>query len=168
MIKPWWRFSLCFQNDSSRCHFFTLYTILLLKASTCLFLLLQPAFKKKKKKSREQIVKHSREKRFGKSSYFKNVLSKTLIRLSPYSLFSFCLKIFFRVQLIYNVVLVSGAQQSESAIHIHICTLFQILFPYRPLQTIESRVPSTVPCAIQQVLVDYFIYSNVYMLIPNS
>ena len=131
MIKPWWRFSLCFQNDSSRCHFFTLYTILLLKASTCLFLLLQPAFKKKKKKSREQIVKHSREKRFGKSSYFKNVLSKTLIRLSPYSLFSFCLKIFFRVQLIYNVVLVSGAQQSESAIHIHICTLFQILFPCR-------------------------------------
>ena len=29
--------------------------------------------------------------------------------------------------MIYNVVLVSGVQQSESVIHIHISTLFQIL-----------------------------------------
>ena len=33
-------------------------------------------------------------------------------------------KIFIGVQLIYNVVLVSGVQQSESVIHIHISTLF--------------------------------------------
>ena len=46
--------------------------------------------------------------------------------------------IFIGVQLIYNVVLVSGVQQSESAIHIHISTLFQILFPYRSLQSIEQ------------------------------
>ena len=33
-------------------------------------------------------------------------------------------KIFIGVELIYNVVLVSGVQQSESVIHIHISTLF--------------------------------------------
>ena len=38
---------------------------------------------------------------------------------------------------IYNVVLVSGVQQSDSVIHIHIFFLFQILFPYRLLQNIE-------------------------------
>ena len=46
------------------------------------------------------------------------------------------------VQLIYNVVLISGVQQSESVIHIHISTLFffQIVFPYRPLHSIEFPV----------------------------
>ena len=37
----------------------------------------------------------------------------------------------------YNVVLVSGAQHSDSVIHIHIFILFQILFPNRSLQSIE-------------------------------
>ena len=41
------------------------------------------------------------------------------------------------VQLIYNVVLASGVQQSDPVIHIHISILFQILFPYRLLQNIE-------------------------------
>ena len=36
-----------------------------------------------------------------------------------------------------NDVLVSTAQQSESVIQIHIFTLFQILFPYWSLQSIE-------------------------------
>ena len=34
--------------------------------------------------------------------------------------------------------LVSDIQKSESAIQIHTPTLFQIIFPYRPLQSIES------------------------------
>ena len=38
--------------------------------------------------------------------------------------------------MIYSVVLVSGVQQSDSVIHIHISILFQILFPYRLLQII--------------------------------
>ena len=42
------------------------------------------------------------------------------------------------VYLIYSVVLVSGVQQSEQVIHIHISILFQILFPYRSLQSIEQ------------------------------
>ena len=45
--------------------------------------------------------------------------------------------IFIGVYLIYNVVLVSGVQQSESVIHTLKSTLFQILFPYRLLQNIE-------------------------------
>ena len=49
------------------------------------------------------------------------------------------IKIFIGVWLIYNVVLASGVQQSESDIHIHIVILFQILFPDdRSLQSIEQ------------------------------
>ena len=50
------------------------------------------------------------------------------------------LNIFIGVQLIYNVVLVSGVPQSESVIHIlYIYPLFfKILLPYRPLQSIQQ------------------------------
>ena len=51
--------------------------------------------------------------------------------------FFFLYKNFFRVELIYNVVLVSGVQQIDSVIHKHISILFQILFSYRLLQNIE-------------------------------
>ena len=59
----------------------------------------------------------------------------------PQWLFAFILTsllIFIGVQLLYNIVLVSTVQQSESAICIHISTLFQIPFPYRSLQSIEQ------------------------------
>ena len=49
----------------------------------------------------------------------------------------FLQKIFIGVELIYNVVLVSGVQRSDSVIHIHISTLFQIIFHYRLLQVGE-------------------------------
>ena len=42
------------------------------------------------------------------------------------------------VQFTNNVVLVSGAQESDSVIHIHVSTLFQILFPFRLLQNTEQ------------------------------
>ena len=45
-------------------------------------------------------------------------------------------KIFIGVQFIYIVVLVSAVQQNESIKHLHISTLFKILFSYRPLQSI--------------------------------
>ena len=38
--------------------------------------------------------------------------------------------------LINNVVLVSGVQQSDSVIPLHVSILFQILFPFRLLQSI--------------------------------
>ena len=40
--------------------------------------------------------------------------------------------------MINNVVLVSGVQQSESVIHIHVSILFQILFPFGLLHNIEQ------------------------------
>ena len=46
-------------------------------------------------------------------------------------------KKFTGVSLTYNDVLVSGIQQSESVIHVHISVLFLLLFPYRLLQSIE-------------------------------
>ena len=52
---------------------------------------------------------------------------------------AYLFKNFIGVELIYNV-LVSGVPKSESVIHIHISTLFfffKILFPHRPLQSIE-------------------------------
>ena len=50
--------------------------------------------------------------------------------------------------MINNVVLVSGVQQSDSVIHIHVSFLFQVLFPFRLLQNIEqSSLCYTVgPC----------------------
>ena len=44
------------------------------------------------------------------------------------SFFFFNFLFYIGVQLINNVVLVSGVQQSDSVIHIHVPILFQILF----------------------------------------
>ena len=43
---------------------------------------------------------------------------------------------FIELQLFYKVVIISPIQQSDSAIHIHISILSQILFPYRLSQNI--------------------------------
>ena len=51
---------------------------------------------------------------------------------------------FIGVELIYNVVLVAGVQQSDSVIHIHVFILFQI-FTHIGYYRILSRVP----CALQ-------------------
>ena len=50
--------------------------------------------------------------------------------------------------MINKAVLVSGVQQSDSVIHIHVSILFQILFPFRLSQNIEqSSLCYTVgPC----------------------
>ena len=50
--------------------------------------------------------------------------------------------------MINNVVLVSGVQQSDSVIRIHVSTLFQVLSPFRLSQNIEqSSLCYTVgPC----------------------
>ena len=47
-------------------------------------------------------------------------------------------KNFIRIQLIYNIMLISGVLQSDSDIYIHIFILFQILCPYKLLQNIEQ------------------------------
>ena len=40
-------------------------------------------------------------------------------------------------------MLVSGVQQNESVTHIHISTLFKILFPYRPLRFFKNSLASS-------------------------
>ena len=105
--------------------------------------------------------------------------------MHPFFLFVCFLNIFklsfIGVQLIYNVALVSAVQQSESVIHIHISTLFQILFPYRSLQSIEQSSLSYTEGSFffpslfiylfilsRFLLVIYFIHISVYMSIPIS
>ena len=41
--------------------------------------------------------------------------------------------------MIYNVVLVSGVQQSDSVIHTHVSFFFSKMFPFRLLQNIEQN-----------------------------
>ena len=62
----------------------------------------------------------------------------------PFSNFQFYIELY----LINNVVIVSGVQQSDSVIHIHVSILFQILFPFRLLHNTEqSSLCYTVgPC----------------------
>ena len=52
--------------------------------------------------------------------------------------------------LIYNVVLLSSVQQSDSVIHMHISILSQIIFPYRLLQNTEksSLCYTLGPCCL--------------------
>ena len=64
--------------------------------------------------------------------------------------------------MIYNVVLVSGVQQSDLVIHISI--FFQILFPYRYSQSIEcSSLCYTVgPCWLSILYIVVCIYRNLH------
>ena len=57
--------------------------------------------------------------------------------------------------MIYNVVLVSGIQQSDLVIHTNISNLFQVLFPFRSLKNTIGH------CWL-------FKYSSMYMSTPNS
>ena len=66
----------------------------------------------------------------------------------------FLKKFFIGLQLIYNVVLLSAVQQSESVIHTHISGLFLDFFSHIG----HYRVLSRVPRAIQQVLISYLFY----------
>ena len=65
----------------------------------------------------------------------------------------------------YNVASVSGVQQSDSVIHKHIATLFQILSPYSLLQNIEldSLCYTVGPCCLS-----VFYIIGVYLLISDS
>ena len=62
--------------------------------------------------------------------------------------------LYIGAELINNVVLVSGVQQSNSVIHIHMPILFQILFLFMLLQNIEqSSLCYTVgPCWLSVLL----------------
>ena len=72
--------------------------------------------------------------------------------------------IFIGVQLIYNVVLVSAVQQSESVIHIHVSTLLDC-FPIQAITEYRDEFPVLYS---RSLLVIYFIDSRVYMSVPIS
>ena len=57
----------------------------------------------------------------------------------------------------------SGVQQRESVTHRHISVLFRF-FSHIGYYTVLSRLP----CALQQVLVTYFICNRVYMSILEA
>ena len=48
-------------------------------------------------------------------------------------------------------MLVSGVQQSDSVIPIHVSVLFQMLFPFRLLQNIEQMEDCLLGCCIAGV-----------------
>ena len=65
-------------------------------------------------------------------------------------------------------MLVSGVQQSDIVIHIHVSVLFQILFPFRLLQSIEqSSLHYTVcPCWLSILFYFFkFIYLFIYLFL---
>ena len=63
-------------------------------------------------------------------------------------------------KLIYNIVLVSGVQHRDSVMHIY-TSVFR-LFSFK----VYYKIMSGVPCAIQQVLVDYLFYVPFPVLWP--
>ena len=71
-------------------------------------------------------------------------------------------------------MLVPGVGQSDVVIHTHtytyICvSVYIYMFFFRSFFIIGSyKILNIVPCAIQDVLVVYFIYNSMHMLIPNS
>ena len=69
----------------------------------------------------------------------------------------FLKKIFIRVQLIYNGVLVSGIQQIDSVIHMHIFIPLQILSHLG-----YHKILSRVPCVVQQALAGYLFHMQWY------
>ena len=93
-----------------------------------------------------------------------DIIPKITVTLSIF-FFKFNFLFYIVVQLIYNVVLVSGVQQSDSVTHTHIPIFFRFfsLIGY-------YKILSIVACAIQQILVGYLFYIQqcVYMLITNS
>ena len=52
--------------------------------------------------------------------------------------------------MINTIVLVSGVQQTDSVLYMHVSILFQILFPLGCY-----RILKRVPCAIQEVSVGF-------------
>ena len=69
-------------------------------------------------------------------------------------LFYFFDLIFIEVYLLYNAVLVSTAQQSESAAHAHTSPLFRISFPFRSPRSTEQSL------CTQEIVVTYLFYAQ--------
>ena len=69
-----------------------------------------------------------------------------------------------------SVVLISGVQQSDSVIHIHVSILYQVLSPIRLLQNIEQSSLYYTVCGLYlflpHVIFSSVIYTSNSMIIP--
>ena len=72
---------------------------------------------------------------------------------------------FIGVEVTYNVVFVSGVQQSKSAIWIRIYPFFFRFFPHIGYHSVLNRFPQAIG---RSLLPNSFVYSSVYMPIPTS
>ena len=69
-----------------------------------------------------------------------------------------------KVELLYNVVLVSAAQQSESAICTHMSTLFWISFPFRSPPNAEESSRCCPVCSYSSCI----LYTAMYICQSHS
>ena len=110
----------------------------------------------------DYVQEHHKTAENGKTLFFFNHQCSRFLLI--YSLLF--LLIFIGVQLLYNVVLVSAVQPSESVIHIHISPLFWISFPFRsPQSTEQSSLCYAVGSHQLSIL---YIVVYIYMSIPIS
>ena len=84
----------------------------------------------------------------------------------PFFYLIFVLFFLIEVQLIYDVVLVSGVQQSDLVSHIYMFIF--IFFPILIYYKILAIVPWLYSRTFVVVVLFYFVYSSVCLLIPNS
>ena len=90
-------------------------------------------------------------------------ITKIPLVIAPYTFFLFKL-IFIGVQLLYNVLLVSAVQQSESAIPKHVTPPFWISFPFRSPQCIKQ----SCLCYTHYVLINYLFYTQYQQCVNPS
>ena len=95
-------------------------------------------------------------------TYLENCSRIAHVELPYFFLFFFV--IFIEVKLIYNVVLASDIQQSESVVHMHIPTYIWTL----PIQAVTEYQVEFPVLYSRSLLVIYFIYSSVDMSVPVS
>ena len=77
---------------------------------------------------------------------------------------------FFKMELIYNVVLISNLQQNDSVLHYMCVYIYIYIFFFRFFPVIAyCNTLSIVPCALcWPFSFTCFVYGGVYLLIPNS
>ena len=98
-----------------------------------------------------------------KARHFPNNVSLNPCKISVRKAFFKKCYFFIGIQLINNVVLVSGVQQSDSVIYVPI--LFSNYFPNQVVMEYRAEFPVLHRGSL---LVIHFTYGNVYMSIPNS
>ena len=100
-----------------------------------------------------------------------NIFPSVCICVQMQSLFSFknFLKFYIGVQLINYVVIVSGGQQRDSAMHIHVSILPQTSFPSKLPHTIKQNSPKNIMFneETQQTTIQSHFFMQYYSMFIN-